>query len=327
MPDIDMLNVKSYLLRDRKGLGVWFRRLRPKVGSFFYQSAGDPLLRTQIRITKPSQQPTTIKRIGKSFCIAVSRKSYAMLDNYPNTAERRLEPRYKPCQILTDQQIPYVIWFEDALHHHGVPVVVFDLYLLVPDIDIAAECLVEAGWTVDTQGPYKIGNAEVELPQRGLLHPNSDMKTVLLPAEEWRFPLTAADAPLETSTDWPYQQLSFPTLPGFLDALLDSWLDYPDEDSNLTSHLACQVLYLYGYVQPLMEPSFSDQLKYEHRQYHFDTLAGMTMGTLPARRHQRAIRDALLPGQYQLCECSTPRDNTLLFSSKLNKPNALFRSN
>lgn len=237
-----------------------------------------------------------------------------MLDDHPD-----IDPRYRPCQILTDQQIPYVVWFEDALYYHGVPVVVFDLYLLVQDIDIAAECLVKAGWTIDTQRPYKIGNAEVELPQHHLLLPNSDIKTVLLPAEDWKFPLTtAADAaPLEISTKRPSQQVLFPTLPGFLDALIDSWLDYPDEDSTLTGHLDCQILYLYEYVQPLKERSFADHLKYEHRQYHFDTLAGMTAGTLPFRRHQRAIRDALLHGQRQLCECSAPRDDKLLFFSGL----------
>lgn len=120
--------------------------------------------------------------------------TYTMFDNHPNTAERLVNPRYRPCQILTDQHIPYVIWFEDALYHHGVPVAVFDLYLLVQDIDIAAKCLAKAGWTIDMQRPFRFGNAEVRLPQRSLLLPDSDTKTVLLPAEEWN-PLTAT--PLE----------------------------------------------------------------------------------------------------------------------------------
>jgi hypothetical protein len=194
-----------------------------------------------------------------------------------------------------------------------------DLYFLVQDIDIAAECLAKAGWIIDTQGPFRIGNTEVELPQRGLVLPYSDIKTVLLPAEEWNFSLTAAaaDAPplVEISTE---QQVLFPTLPDFVDALIDSWLDYPDEDCMLTAHLASQVLYLYEYVQPLKERSIFEQLKYEPRQYHLDTHAGMTTGTLAFRRHQRAIRDALLQDQYQLCECSAPRDNKSLFFSGLN---------
>jgi hypothetical protein len=61
---------------------------------------------------------------------------------------------------------------------------------------------------------------------------------------------------------------------------VDSWLDYRDDDYMLTSHLACQILYLYEYVQPVKERSFAKQLKYEHRRNHFDTLAGMTAGDL-----------------------------------------------
>lgn len=56
---------------------------------------------------------------------------------------------------------------------------------------------------------------------------------------------------------------------------MDFWSDYPDADSTLTTHLASQVCYLYEYVQPLKEWSFAEQLKYEHRQFHFDTIAGM----------------------------------------------------
>lgn len=72
------------------------------------------------------------------------------------------ETRYKPCQVLSDHKTPYVIWFEDTLHHYGVPTLKFDLYLLVMDLDKAAELLVKAGWVLDTQGPHVIGNAKVE---------------------------------------------------------------------------------------------------------------------------------------------------------------------
>ena len=76
------------------------------------------------------------------------------------------------------------------------------------------------------------------------------------------------------------QFVLFPTLPGFIDALIGSWLEYPVEDSTLAAHLACRISYLYEYVQPVKEGSFAKQLKYEHRQYHFDTLAGMMAGDL-----------------------------------------------
>lgn len=94
------------------------------------------------------------------------------------------ETRYKPCQVLSDHKTPYVIWFEDTLHHYGVPTLKFDLYLLVMDLDKAAELLVKAGWVLDTQGPHVIGNAKVELPQKRLVFPSSKTTTVLLPAQE-----------------------------------------------------------------------------------------------------------------------------------------------
>ncbi|RJE18319.1 hypothetical protein PHISCL_09346 [Aspergillus sclerotialis] len=54
-------------------------------------------------------------------------------------------------------------------------------------------------------------------------------------------------------------------------------------------------------------------MKYEHRQFHFDVLAGMTSSTFPFRNHQCGIRDALLQGRYELQECSASRDNEALF--------------
>lgn len=107
--------------------------------------------------------------------------------------------------------------------------------------------------------------------------------------------------------------MPFPPLAGLLDALIESWLDFPSNGSMLWIFLGCQISYLYAHVPALKERSFAEQMKYEHRQYHFDVLAGMAFGTLPFRRHQRAIRDALLQGQYELRECSAPCDDKELF--------------
>jgi hypothetical protein len=113
--------------------------------------------------------------------------------------------------------------------------------------------------------------------------------------------------------DHSLSKLSFPLLPGLLDALIESWLVGPTEDATLLVRLAVYFNYLYGYVPALKERSFADQMKYEHRQFHFDVLAGMDSSTFPFRNHQRGIRDALLQGRYELQECSAPRDNEALF--------------
>ncbi|KOC14145.1 hypothetical protein AFLA70_181g002231 [Aspergillus flavus AF70] len=65
--------------------------------------------------------------------------------NYHVGTGKSGEPRYKPCQVFSFHQVPHAIWFEDALVHYGVPTVVFDLYILVPDNDVAADLLAKAG--------------------------------------------------------------------------------------------------------------------------------------------------------------------------------------
>ncbi|KAF9888868.1 hypothetical protein FE257_008237 [Aspergillus nanangensis] len=235
------------------------------------------------------------------------------LPTQPTTAETR----YRLCQDFFDHQIPHAIWFEDALVHYGVPNVVFDLYILVEDIDRAANLLTQAGWTLDMKKPPRIGNAEVDLvdfPQRRLMSPDGQTITVLLPAAGWKFHLTSETrliyAPLENKST---HGVPFPPLAGLLDALIESWLDCPSDDAMLLIVLACQISYLYAHVPGLKQRSFADQMKYEHRQFHFDVVAGMETGTLPFRRHQRVIRDALLQGEYELRECSASRDDKDLF--------------
>ncbi|KAL2869720.1 uncharacterized protein BJX67DRAFT_320362 [Aspergillus lucknowensis] len=231
-----------------------------------------------------------------------------------NPAEYGPEIRFKSCLVFENIGIPYVIWFEDALVQYGVPTVVFDLYVLVLDLDTAADALIKAGWIVDTQSLHRIGDSVVEIPQTPLISPDQKTKTVLLLASNWKFPL-AADSPLDRVpvNDHSPSKVSFPRLSGLLDALIESWLVGPTEDATLLVHLACYFNYLYGYVPALKERSFADQMKYEHRQFHFDVLAGMASSTFPFRNHQRGIREALLQGRYQLQECSAPRDAEALF--------------
>ncbi|PLB50210.1 hypothetical protein P170DRAFT_435411 [Aspergillus steynii IBT 23096] len=226
------------------------------------------------------------------------------------------EARYKPCQVLSAHQVPHVVWFEDALFHYGVPTVVFDLYILVTDINQAASLLAEAGWTFDMQPPHRIGNEKVDLtvfPQQRLISPNRETRVVLLPPADWKFSLTPT-TPLEhASLKNDIYTVPFPSLAGLLDALIESWLDCPNE--SLLIGLACHISYLYEYVPAVKERSFAENMKYEHRQFHADVLSGMETGTLPFRRHQRAIRDALVKGQYELQECSaSPETHRELYS-------------
>ncbi|KAI9046168.1 uncharacterized protein KD926_004006 [Aspergillus affinis] len=191
-----------------------------------------------------------------------------------------IETRYKPYQVLDDHRVRHVVWFEDALSHYGVPTVSFDLYILVEDIDLAVHVLAQEGWTFDMQGPHLIGNAEVDLadqPQQRLISPDGQWRTVLLPATDWKFPLTS-DTRLEYHApfeDHPSHKVPFPPLAGLLDALIESWLECSNDDAMLSIVLACQISYLYAHVPAVKQKLFAEQMRYEHRQYHYDVLAGM----------------------------------------------------
>lgn len=55
------------------------------------------------------------------------------------------------------------------------------------------------------------------------------------------------------------------------------------------------------------------KLRYEHRQYHLDSLSGMSTGTWPFARHEFEIREKLRQGTWELRDCSAYRDNEDLF--------------
>ncbi|KAF1815046.1 hypothetical protein P152DRAFT_391947 [Eremomyces bilateralis CBS 781.70] len=208
--------------------------------------------------------------------------------------------RYQPCTVLRDHHIPYVIWFEDALRRYGVPTGIFHHYLLVNDLDEAAEVLIQRlGWTLSS-APARIGSATVDTPQRRLLPPTNEDETVLLHAKDWHFDFSTGRVMA--------QGLSLPRLPALLDSLIGALLDDPLEDPLYWLHITCHVEYLYRYNADVKIKSFAQQLKKEHQQYHFDMLSGMDRGNLRWYRHERKIRDALRDGLWTLCDCSLDTD-------------------
>ena len=237
--------------------------------------------------------------------------------------------RLNACHLLQRNGIPSVLWFEDAIAYYGVPTAVFDVYLLVDDIDQAAAVLTEGGWGVPpTRGsdPYNflnkppllrcrrfvppdvvVGNATTSQPSQPVFrNPHSPTVTVLLPATDWGF---SSEHLLQRS-----QNAFIPPLGALVDSLIGVLLDFPD-GSSVQRRVSVQVSYLYGHVEQVKEKSFADQLRYEHRQFHFDCLAGMTMGTIPFFVHERAIRDSLRRGEHKLQNCSAVRteENRMLF--------------
>jgi hypothetical protein len=221
------------------------------------------------------------------------------------------------------------LWFEDAIAYYGVPTVVFDVFLLVSDIDEAAAVLTESGWDppptrmsdryhfLNKPPPLRCrrlvppdaeaGDATASRPsQPAFYNPHRPTVTVLLPAADWDF---SPEKLLQSS-----QNTFIPPLSALVDLLIGVLLDLPDR-SLVQGHVSMQLSYLYGHVKQVNENSFADQLHYEHRQFHFDCLAGMAMGTIPFIVHERAIRDSLRRGGHELRDCSAAKmeENRVLF--------------
>lgn len=55
----------------------------------------------------------------------------------------------------------------------------------------------------------------------------------------------------------------------------------------------------------------------EHRRYHFDVIAGVSVGTEPYRAHQRKVRDSIRKGEYELRDCSVEKDNERFFTGRV----------
>jgi hypothetical protein len=142
------------------------------------------------------------------------------------------------------------------------------------------------------------------LPGIGPQLPPGPTTTILLPALEWNYTFPSII------------QSPYPSLPELLDALIEKLLDDPLTGRTIWDHLTVLLAYLYGYVSALRDRSFAEHLKYEHRQYHYDSSSGMSTGTLPFTRHERKIRDALREGRFQLCDCSADEEDESLFLTK-----------
>ncbi|KAI1082145.1 hypothetical protein F5B20DRAFT_23838 [Whalleya microplaca] len=78
-------------------------------------------------------------------------------------------PRLAPCRILLQHSIPTSLWFEDAIGRYGVPTVVFDLHLLVPDIEQASAILRQQGWSPQPPSVYFFLHSTSSIPFQRLM--------------------------------------------------------------------------------------------------------------------------------------------------------------
>ncbi|KAL2143044.1 hypothetical protein VTI28DRAFT_384 [Corynascus sepedonium] len=242
--------------------------------------------------------------------------------------------RENPCVILREGNIPCSVWFEDALAYHGVPTVVFDLHLLVPDIDQAADLLIKAGWTSSGTPDYINYFLQDFTSQRRLDPPG--FRAATQEPKPWPPPPPSQEPPGPTTTvlladaDWNvevkdllplFSEGFVPPLSLLVDSLIDSLLDSPPSTA-LQTRLATYISYLYHYSTPLKSEKFALSLKPEHRQFHYDALSKMTFGTAPFIEEQRQIRNEVRGRTRQPLQSSacSSRDQEHYYHSLTNGP-------
>jgi hypothetical protein len=176
-----------------------------------------------------------------------------------NAAKVLVLPRYQACVTLHQNDIAYVVWFEDALWYYQVPTAAFYLYLLVSDLDRATDVLVSSGWTLDMLSRSKIAHIDVSTAQHrlSLPQPQAQMpieihitppssipqapvydQIVLLLATDWYFDLASNGTATIVSS------VHLPRLPILLDCLIKALLEEHSDKAPIQGYIACQVAYL-----------------------------------------------------------------------------------
>ncbi|KAI1840561.1 hypothetical protein JX266_013225 [Neoarthrinium moseri] len=209
--------------------------------------------------------------------------------------------RYEAYRVLQRNDIPAVVWLEDALGYYGMNTVLFRLHIIVPSIDTAAEALQLQGWTLYQPPPRELRSFLSDLPPssyRRLLPPD----WVEDPVEPW--PPLPPDQVVERqpelvlfSADFWHVSLHgnksmFPPLEMLVDSLITAILDSPD-GTFLQVRLGVYICALYSEVAPLRHPDFAASLSPTNRHFHHDGVNGMLVTTIPAINRQRKFRDAL----------------------------------
>ena len=109
--------------------------------------------------------------------------------------QRYFESRHRAPRILRTHGLPSFVWAEDALARYGVPILSFELFIIVADVDAAAYCLKNAGYVREDPRireplpelmvassrllqPLALGDGGPDTAQRTIV--------VLLPAVRWR---------------------------------------------------------------------------------------------------------------------------------------------
>ena len=191
--------------------------------------------------------------------------------------KRYIESRFRALRILRTYGIPCVVWAEDALAYYGVPIVSFELFVIVADVDAATQCLKNAGYVREDPRVWEPLPELMEASSRLLQPPASGSSgldnaqrtiVVLLPAGRWKYTLPSVPISPEIAVSDPFP---FPALPALVDSIIDAWLDAPA--SLFASHINCHLAYVYDYINQVRTRCFVEELQPAHRDFHLRYLA------------------------------------------------------
>ncbi|KAK3291781.1 uncharacterized protein B0H64DRAFT_477969 [Chaetomium fimeti] len=226
------------------------------------------------------------------------RKADVLAEDHLSSREPKPEPpRFSACSILFNAGIPALIWLEDALAYYGVPTMVFELFLLVPDVDAAARVLKSSGYqkrepSLALRPICQFDNLYAAVRTENQHPPTTDAeatsqspevkptRVILLPAKEWFHELPSAPEDME---DW------LPTLPQLLAALIAKWLSLEEGERDLRLRIAVLLGYIYAGLDNVKLPGFEQQLPQQLRAFHMDRVQGRInladLGTFRCQQH------------------------------------------
>ncbi|KAI0123241.1 hypothetical protein BJ170DRAFT_104003 [Xylariales sp. AK1849] len=209
--------------------------------------------------------------------------------------------RYEACQVLRRNNIPCLVWLEDALGHYGMNTVVFRLHTIVSSIDTADEVLRLQGWKLYKPRPDDLLSFLSDLPvssYRRLLPPDwVDDPVVTWPPlppsqEVERQPeLVLLSADFWHVSPNGHESL-FPPLEILVDSLITATLDSPN-GTFLQNHLSVYICALFSQVKGVKHPDFAAKLSPANRHFHYDGVNGMTVTTIPGINRQREFQEKL----------------------------------
>jgi hypothetical protein len=177
--------------------------------------------------------------------------------------------RYYPARVLRENEIPCLVWAEDALCKYGVPTVCFDLFLLTEDIALASKCLCENGYTSAPLNPryqfipelsndvVRLWTIEENIQYQEKIAADDSIAVVLLPSYDWGF---------SKLTEIHTEQDNVPSLNTLYEGLVTRWL-YASP-LGLGVRLQTFLGYLYAHSKEVKELSFDQTLRPFFRDFH-----------------------------------------------------------